>query len=641
MTFLSPLFLVGSLAAVVPIVLHLLKREPEQRVKFGAVRLLRRAPVEDTQKHRLRELLLLALRVATFVLLAIAFARPFVASGAALGRSGVTVIALDTSYSMDAPGRFDRARQLAKDAIGRAPAADRIAVVAFADDGDVLVRPSSDRLLATSAIDRAAPGSGATRYRAGLSAAVQAIAGAGGESSARCTIVLVTDLQETGWDAGDRVAIPENVQIELADVGPVPSNAAVIAVRPLADRVVATVRNASAQTRDIRARLTIDGRAAGEATAALGPNQSGDVTFAATPRGDVAAVSVDDSEGLSADNIRYAVLSGSTRPSVLVVGGSGNLSRDAYYLEHALGVGQAGGRGYDVMAMSGAQLSSDTATTGAPSNVDDRLSGRAAIVLVSTRGLERRGRELLSAYVQTGGGLLVAAGPEVDGEVAADVLGRATSLKIVNPTVKKNAGTLAPSDLRHPIFRPFPGNSATLGLVRFREAARIDGAGCQTLARFTTGGNALLECPAGDGRALVLASDLNNQWNDFPLHASFVPFLHETVRYLASGHRIASDYLVGAAPAGVPRRPGVHSVTAPAGSNPRRVTVNVDPRESDPGRLSAEEFQGAITRLKGSASATARIEDRQREDDQHLWQYALALMIVALAVEGIVAGKTS
>jgi hypothetical protein len=639
-TFLSPIFLVGSLAAAVPIILHLLKREPEERVKFGAVKLLRHAPVEDTQKHRLRELLLLALRVATFVLLATAFARPFIASGAALGRSGVTIVALDTSYSMDAPGRFDRARQLAKEAVERAPAGDRIGVVAFADDGDVLVRPSADRLLAKAAIDRAAPGFGATRYRAGLSAAVQASAGAGGEASARSTIVLVTDLQETGWDAGDRVAIPENVQIDLADVGPVPPNAAVTAVRPLADGVVATVRNTGSQTRNIRAHLTIDGRATAEATASLGPNQSGDVAFAATPRGELAVVSVDDSEGLSADNTRYAVLSGSSRPSVLVIGGSGNLSRDAYYLEHALDAGEAGGRGFDVIAMSGAQLSSDTASTGAPSAVDGRLAGRAAVVLVSTRGLERRGRELLSAYVQNGGGLLVAAGPEVDGEVAADVLGRATSLKIVNPSVRKEAGTLAPSDLRHPIFRPFPGNSRTLGLVRFQQAARIDGTGCQILARFTTGGNALLECAAGDGHGLVLASDLNNQWNDFPLHASFVPFLHETVRYLASTHRVASDYIVGAVPAGVPRRPGVHSVPAAAGASPRRVTVNVDPREGEPGRLSADEFQGAVTRLKGSASATARIEERQREDDQHLWQYALALMILALAAEGIVAGRT-
>src|SRR5437868_377178 len=128
MSFLSPLFLIGAVAAAVPIVLHLLKREPEPRVKFSAVKLLKKAPVEDTEKHRLRELLLLALRVATLVLLALAFARPFFTSAEAGGRAGVTVIALDTSYSMSAPGRFERARLLAKEAIGRTAGGDQVGV---------------------------------------------------------------------------------------------------------------------------------------------------------------------------------------------------------------------------------------------------------------------------------------------------------------------------------------------------------------------------------------------------------------------------------------------------------------------------------------------------------------------------------
>ena len=42
---------------------------------------------------------------------------------------------------------------------------------------------------------------------------------------------------------------------------------------------------------------------------------------------------------------------------------------------------------------------------------------------MSTRGLERRGRELLADYVRRGGGLLIAVGPGVDGEVAAEMLG--------------------------------------------------------------------------------------------------------------------------------------------------------------------------------------------------------------------------
>ena len=100
MNFLSPLFLIGAATAAVPIVLHLLKREPEPRVLFSAVRLLKRAPVEHTEKHRLRELLLLALRVAALVLLALAFARPFFTSTRAAAGASASIVALDCSCSM-------------------------------------------------------------------------------------------------------------------------------------------------------------------------------------------------------------------------------------------------------------------------------------------------------------------------------------------------------------------------------------------------------------------------------------------------------------------------------------------------------------------------------------------------------------
>ena len=56
MAFLAPLFLVGAAAAAIPIVLHLLKREPEAHVRFSAVQLLRAAPVEHAQKRHLREM---------------------------------------------------------------------------------------------------------------------------------------------------------------------------------------------------------------------------------------------------------------------------------------------------------------------------------------------------------------------------------------------------------------------------------------------------------------------------------------------------------------------------------------------------------------------------------------------------------
>ena len=99
-SFLSPLFLVGAAAAAIPLILHLLKREPEARVKFAAVHLLKHGPVEQTERRRLRDLLLLALRVVALVLLSIVFARPFFASAHSQS-AAATIVALDTSLTVN------------------------------------------------------------------------------------------------------------------------------------------------------------------------------------------------------------------------------------------------------------------------------------------------------------------------------------------------------------------------------------------------------------------------------------------------------------------------------------------------------------------------------------------------------------
>jgi hypothetical protein len=71
------------------------------------------------------------------------------------------------------------------------------------------------------------------------------------------------------------------------------------------------------------------------------------------------------------------------------------------------------------------------------------------------------------------------------------------------------------------------------------------------------------------------------------------------------------------------------------------VAVNVDPAESDASRLTADEFQTAVTRLQDGAVGEQTMEARQREESQHLWQYVLALMIAMLAVESAVAMRTA
>lgn len=57
--------------------------------------------------------------------------------------------------------------------------------------------------------------------------------------------------------------------------------------------------------------------------------------------------------------------------------------------------------------------------------------------------------------------------------------------------------------------------------------------------------------------------------------------------------------------------------------------------------MSADEFQSAVTRLKEATGVEAHVEARQQEDRQHLWQYAVALMVVLLAAEGVLASRTA
>jgi hypothetical protein len=65
------------------------------------------------------------------------------------------------------------------------------------------------------------------------------------------------------------------------------------------------------------------------------------------------------------------------------------------------------------------------------------------------------------------------------------------------------------------------------------------------------------------------------------------------------------------------------------------VAVNVDPRESDPARMTADEFKAGVARLNAVAARQEGVVAREDEDRQRLWQYALLLMVVSLAAEGI------
>ena len=608
--FLSPLFLIGVAAAAIPIAIHLFYRRAEPVIDFAAMRYLRSAPVEHARRRRLRELVLLALRVGALALLALAFARPYFTDPVAARSGEATMVLVDTSASLSAPGRFEAARGLAERAIREAPPAHAVGVATFGQALDVVSPVSQDRGGALAALAQLRRGAGATRYRAALQGAADAFEGRSGR------IVVVTDLQQSGWDAASDAAIPDSIGVEVEDVGAPDANLAVISLRIEGADAVAMVRNYSSRTMTDQVVFTVDTRRIGAVPVSLAAGSSAEarLTLDGVTSGSLAAA-ITDRDGYAADNVRFAVLDATDAISVLAVTATGSPS-DALYFERALAVAE-GTTGFRFRSLSGTAFSALAA---------GELQQVSVMAVLGTRGMTQRGREQLADFVRSGGGLLIAAGPDVDADILKEALNEVVTISwSARP---EGSLTFAPDDSRHPVFRVF-GGAGTLNNVSFARAVRISApADASVIARYSDGTPALVEEREAGGRVLLFGSDLNHRWNDFPLQPAFVPFVHETVRYLSALRTTRGEYVVGEIEEA--SAPGVITLQG------RRVAINPDPRESDPARLTAETFQAGISRLNAGEVQHARTEAELKEDGQFLWWYGLLFMVVSLAAEGLI-----
>lgn len=224
MSFLAPAWLLLAALAGVPLLLHLLRRRIGAKVDFPAVRYLERAQKEHSRRLKMRNLLLMVLRILIVILVAFAAARPL---GRAPGRGHpptAIAIVLDNSLSTSAivDGRtvLERLRDAARAVVARATEADRLWLVAA--DGRVI---SGTRATIRDAIVRLEPLGGRGDLPAAVARASAALA-ASGMSSRR--LAIATDGQATAWpttiDAGG-----VSVWIYAPGVRP-PSNHAVAAV---------------------------------------------------------------------------------------------------------------------------------------------------------------------------------------------------------------------------------------------------------------------------------------------------------------------------------------------------------------------------------------------------------------------------
>jgi len=628
MSLIHPWMLLGLGALAVPLVIHLLRSRRHRTAWLGTLRFLLEAVAETQRWRRLRNLLLLLLRVSAIVLLVLLFARPLLERKRADAGREAHVVLIDSSGSMDT-------RVLGRTAFARGLAKAKSLLAGLPEDAEITIAEFADDVRAVGSLAQLRKQvGGRTDYAGALDWGLERLADSDAEQK---VLHIITDLQAAGLPTVARAALPDRVRIDLIPIHEIgPANGAITDVKLLNPYAAATFAIAVG-TRfygplkhdTVRLQLELaDGTEMEQAVDASGTTVL-NVPFSGAPAGGrpvcgVVRLSVPDT--YMRDNQRHFALHvRRTSPVLLLDGASGaNLFEDeGYFLCHALSV-------------SGLSHGHSRFT---PKVVRQLVDPReyAAVAVCNVRKLAAEQTRGLRRYVEQGGSLLFFLGDRTEPESLAAwhraglLPCRAERLPVAVPR------PIGEWDVDHPALRLFDGKRGSLSGVVFRESFKFElGPSVRVLARLANGAPAILEGTVGAGRILVYANPCDRDWADLPTRAIYVPLMRELFGYLVADTVPAAEVRLVLA--------GVHEARAPGlyGDGPTTVVLT-DPRETDPAGADEEAFRdrlGLPAAVREPVAAEFGPLPRRRMRRRELWRFlALGLLVLSM-LENLMAERT-
>ncbi|MEM8912989.1 MAG: BatA domain-containing protein [Planctomycetota bacterium] len=682
MSFLTPLYLLGALAIAAPIVFHLIRRPTRQNVPFSTLMFLTPSRPREVRRGKIDDWPLLLLRCLAFLMLAFAFARPFLRDEnqlmTSLGRD--VVIAMDQSASMRRESLWPRAIQTAVEVLEDLGPEDRVSIMFFdtdtrwwmSEDGVDRGSIASMRSDAIAKLSSMTPTWLATDIASALMDAAGRLASSGDDDSARSDddlerlIVLITDAQEgADVDALRSFAWPDRVRVDVKTIAAEDDDNASLRVMPMTDE---SDRRLSLRVHrhggDSATKMNV-----GWASDASGAPQTPPVSMQVPPR-QVRTVVLPllDSDASNSklsrlslrgdahafDNDVYFVPPKREVKRLLLVGPAPSESEDArnelgFYLER-----MPLDRSSQTMQFVRVDDLSDEALD--PSQTPLVVLGRPSDVDEASR---------LREYLLDGGTVLavmtdgkVMPGDQDPGVDWTSMLGTLfsgdTSLHInVAGKRVREAMRLATVDFREPLF-------ASMAEPAFADFSRIQFWSHQPItdvespwhvaATLEDRGAAMVHRDVGDGVIWLLASGWQPTESQLALSTKFIPMMHHWFWDRCSNGQ-AIDHIVGRPlPAGwsvesAVDRPGIHEINV--NGTALSVAFNLDPSESETSVMSVDRFEQLGIPV-GQLESTVTIADRQRqlrrrelENRQGLWQWLILGVLSLLAIEMWLAGRRS
>lgn len=697
MSFLNPAALLALAAVAIPLFLHLFNLRRPRTVEFSSLDFVKELQKSAVQRVRIKEWLLLALRMLAIACLVLAFAQPTLTSDlAGMGGSVPTTHALvvDNSLSMTADGEggtyFDQAMRKAEGVLETVEEGDE--VLLWPTAGASRPSPVSNVGGARQSLSEIEPQAGASSL---AQAIVEAADGAAQSSDAsRSVVSVVSDLQAS--TLGDSVAptMPGGGHVQLLPVETRTQSNVGISDVTVTSRIAevdqpvelqATLVNHGPETlADYVASVYLEGDRVAQATTTLEPSLETTVSFTVTPptRGWLDGAVVTEDDDFPVDDRHHFTLHVPEERRVLLVRGEGQRSK---YLDLALS-----------SDMIEDQIAFRTTIIEESELASAELGRYDAVLLEGPRSLSSGEVDALTRYVDRGGGLLLFPNAQARSEDynalfealnAGSFRGFSGSL-----SADRTVASFERVDLEHPLFE------GVFRPERRREDASVEqpdlhhvmnfrpsGRAGQTLIELSNGFPFLHEVRHGGGRFLLMAVAPTRAWSDLPVRGLFVPLLYRSVYYLSAGTSVAGERLVAGTPTelrvtGAPpdallrllgpdgievtpeqrtlfgatllqvgetlTTPGIYDVQAGT-TQVRRIAVNVDPAESDLRAAAPEEAAATLQSATGGVVETVAAAGeeeltetlRNRRAGTEIWNVFLLLALIFLTAEMLLASQ--
>lgn len=681
MTFLNPAILFGLLAASIPVLIHLLNLRKLKKIDFSTLKFLKELQKNKIKRIKLKQWLLLALRVFIILLLVTAFARPTL-EGVSIG--GTTSAAktsalfiLDDTFSMSVVDQngsyFNQAKQSIKKILSQLEEGDEVGTILVSDPKGEIEFTTNLSYFEES-LNEISVSEVSNELNSSMIKAAEVISGS---KNFNKEIYLLTDFQK------NRLALEQNItdlgelideQVRLYSFNYSGKSIFNISVDELIVKTKifelnkpvkfeAKITNHSSQDADnLVVSLFLNGKRAAQRSLDLkrGAAETVNLEAATSKTGFTSVyVEIEDDEVLQ-DNRRYSAFFIPDKIEVLLVS---EIPDDVKFVELALL--SSGSENFNVTKKSTTKLST------VPLNKFD------VIIIIGTEVKDNS--EKLNRFLKDGNGMIVFPGSRQKIEPMQKLLRLLelqTDFQFVEINDKSQSVGFENIEFNHPVFEDIFVDEEKREVESpklFKYYKLQAGPKGKTIISLNDESSFMSEYGIGNGKLIIFNSSPVLSWSDFPLKSIFAPILNKTVYNLSPDLLGDDTYLAGDnlnVNIGKRTLPQVRVVLPDrgeelfnlnenletdffsfsnsifsgnykfySGSNIlANFSVNTDPMESKTGYLSDEEFDRYLEKINfgGTHLRIGKDEDPielilQARFGSELWRYfILAALIIAL-----------